>query len=169
MTGNSRSGKSPTRWYVVSEDVTDRELAERACLAVLDVVRARTRRITVDAYSDYRDSLSARAQAPQDELRARGQLSTGRNRGDPGMGVELDPSRPADWDLVRAYAAWSIHVELDSAESTLATLHDCGHSIGAELTEAEADQLAHLLAGVLRVEPLEEWRKRDKADRRGRR
>jgi hypothetical protein len=162
------SGQPSTRWYVVSQDITDRELAEQACLAVLDAVRPRVARVHIDAYSDYRDSLTPQAQAAQDELRARGAVGL-RRRGDPGMGVALDPASAADWDLARAYAAWSIHVELESAEGVLAVLHDCGQSVGAELTEAEADHLNRTLAGGLRLEALDQLRKREKADRRQRR
>lgn len=145
------SRASGARWYVVVQDGTDRALAEQACLAILEVVRARTERVCIDAYSDYRDSLTARAQAAQDELRARGAL---RRRGDPGMAVNLDPTYPPDWELLRAYASWSIHVELDGSEGSLATLHDCGHSISARLSQAEADQLNRAPAGTLRVEAL---------------
>lgn len=158
------SGSQPTRWYVVSQDTTDdtidRELAEQACLAVLDAVRSRAEKASIDAYSDYRASPTA--QAAQDELRARGAQ---RRRGNPGMGVELDPASARDWELLRAYAAWSIHVELDSAEGTLAVLHDSGRSVGAELTEAEAVQLSRSLTGALRVESLAELRRREKARR----
>ena len=166
VTGNR--GESPPRWYVVSQDILDRGLAEQACLAVLDAVRPRAARVHVDAYSDYRDSLTPQAQAAQDELRARGAVGL-RRRGDPGMGVELDPASAPDWDLLQTYAPWSIHVELDSAAGTLAVLHDCGSSVGAALTQAEADQLSRSLAGGLRLETLDQLRKRQKADRRQRR
>jgi hypothetical protein len=164
VTRDSRAGqRTPTCWYVVPQDITDRGLAQHACLAVLDAVRSKVARVHIDAYSDYRDSLTPQAQAAQDELRARG---ANRRRGDPGMGVELDPASAADWDLLRAYATWSIHVELEGAEGTLAVLHDCGQSVGAELTHAEADQLNRSLAGGLRVEALDQLRAREKADRR---
>jgi len=148
----NRGTEPATRWYGLKPDITDRELTERACLAVLEVVRPRCEHITVDAYTDYQDSLPEPARAAQDELRARGALH--RRRRDPGMGVELDPADPADWALLRAFVAWSIHVELDSAGATLATLHDCGRSISADLSSAEADRLGSTLAGALRVEPL---------------
>jgi len=63
------------------------------------------------------------------------------------MAVELDPSRPADWELVRTYGPFSIHVELAGLEDDLATLDDSGLSISVNLTEAGR------LAGML-PEPL---------------
>ena len=161
VTGNSRGQRIPTCWYVVAQDITDRELAEQACLAVLGIVRSRAERATIDAYSDYRPSPTA--QAAQDKLRAKG--GAPRRRGSPGMGVDLDPADPQDWELLRSYAPWSIHVELDSADGTLAVLHDCGRSVGAELTPTEADHLSRTLAGALQVEPLDDWRQREKAGR----
>ncbi len=148
MRGGAPVGSS---WYGLEPDLTDRALADRACLAVLDLVRSRCVTASVDAYSDYQEELPAPARAAQDELRARG---ASRRRGDPGMAVELDPADPQDWALLRAFAAWSIHVELDSAGGTLAVLHDCGRSISAELSPAEADGLGRALGGEVRVAAL---------------
>jgi hypothetical protein len=151
VTGRSYGNRPLTQSYTVSPDTADRQLVEQVCLAVLDVVRPRTERICIDAYSDF--GLSVPAQAAQDELRARGSLRNGRRRGDPGMAVELDPSQPADWELARAYASSSIQVELEGTGGILATLHDCGQSISVELTEAEAGRLAGMLPEPLVLEP----------------
>ena len=151
MTKSSRDQQPVTQWYVVCPATADRQVVEQCCLAVLEVVRPRAERVWIDAYSDHRANLPALAQQAQDELRSRGSLRTGRHRGDPGMAVELDPSRPADWELVRTYGPFSIHVELAGLEDDLATLDDSGLSISVNLTEAEAGRLAGMLPEPLNL------------------
>ncbi len=127
------------RWYAVPEPA-DRLAAERACLAMLDIVRPRCGSILIDAYGDYRDSLDPRAAAAQRSLRERGAGRRSRvlhRPADPGMAIELDPTDETDWALLRDYAAWSIHVELSEGftRETVAILHDCGDSVTGKLTE----------------------------------
>jgi hypothetical protein len=57
------------------------------------------------------------------------------------MRIELDPADARSWDTLRTYASWSINVELVAdAHRQIASLHDCGYSVTAELTPAEASQ-----------------------------
>lgn len=110
---------------------------------MLAIVRPRCKGVVIDAYSDYRDALSPRAEDAQRLLRERGARRVGgllRRPLDPGMAIELDPSDEADWTLLRDYASWSIHVEAHdgSQEQALAILHDCGESITGKLAEEEA-------------------------------
>jgi hypothetical protein len=90
-----------------------------------------------------------------------------RGSGDPGMGIELDPSDDNSWDVVRTYASWSIHVELAAdadAFQVIACLHDCGYSVTAELTTDEAVEVSRKLADIVPVVPLHEARERDEAE-----
>lgn len=157
MTETGHGQQPGTRWYAVSQATADRQLVEQVCLAVLEAVRPRTERICIDAYSD--GDLPAQARAAQDELRARGSHRTGRRHGDPGMAVKLHPTQPGDWELLLAYAAFSIHVELADGTGELATLHDCGLSIMVKLTEAEASRLADVLPEPLKLEPRDKPRR----------
>jgi hypothetical protein len=156
-------GGGEDRTYVVGNDIVDRGEATLACQAVLDVLRHRAIRVWIDAYSDYTDELPPVVFQAQDWLREKGR---GRGSGDPGMGIELDPSDDRIWDVVRTYASWSIHVELTAdadADQVIACLHDCGYSVTADLTADEAVEVSRKLADVVPVVPLHEVRERDEA------
>lgn len=91
-----------------------------------------------------------------------------RGSGDPGMGIELDPADDRSWEVVRTYASWSIHVELTAdaeAYQVIASLHDCGYSVTAELTTDEAAEVRRKLDNSVPVVPLHETRERDEAER----
>ncbi|WP_156254056.1 hypothetical protein [Pseudactinotalea terrae] len=109
--------------------------------ALIDVVEAAVKVAWVDAYSDYRRSLPQQVAGAEELLRTRGAM---RRRSDPGMAIEIKPGDGEGWHLLRTYGAWSIHMELElnGPGRPTATCHDCGLSITADLTEAEAACLA---------------------------
>ncbi len=135
--------------------ITDRTEAQAACRAVLDVLRPVVARAVIDAYSDDRAEMPPDVVSVEARLRDMGRQS---GHGDPGMGVEVALDEDG-WQLVRTYASWSIHVELrDDIGGDLGTFHDCGYSIGVELTEDEAAALRARLAGIAPVAPISEGR-----------
>lgn len=78
----------------------------------------------------------------------------------------------AAWSAVEVYAAWSINVDLfDAEERNIATLHDCGYSVTAELTDAEANGLRARLVGtpVTLLSVIHEQRRVEKREARRRR
>lgn len=163
MTADQKGGGGD-RTYVVGKDIVDRGEATLACQAVLDVLRHRVMRVWIDAYSDYADELPPVVVQAQDWLREKGRA---RGSGDPGMGIELDPSDDSSWDVVRTYASWSINVELTAdpdAYQVIACLHDCGSSVTAELTTDEAVEVSRKLADSVPVVPLHEARERDELE-----
>jgi hypothetical protein len=139
-------------WYAVVEHIHDRDLAGRACHAVLDLVRSRAARAVIDAYTDHRKGLPTEASTAQEALRALGERQ---HRRDPGMNIALDLTRREDCDLLRRYAPWSINVDLyDATGDLIANFHDCGHDVSALLTHVQAMQLSDGLAGQLHIEAL---------------
>jgi hypothetical protein len=149
--------------YVVDKDIVDRGEATFVCQAVLEVLRPRLTKVWIDAYSDYSDELPPVVAQAQDWLREAGRA---RGSGDPGMGIEVDPTDARNWHILRTYAPWSIHVELVAeANRMIASLHDCGYSVTAELTADEAVQVTRNLADIAPVVPLHEIRERQKAER----
>ena len=144
----ARTGAPETRWYLVSAD-DDHELTGSACLALLQVIRPRIAALWLDAWTDL--ALPVEAAAAQAALFARGERD-GRTRRSKSYGsaIVLDVSDEEDWALLLAYASWSIHVELESADGKiLATLHDCAGSISANLFADEADRYRTALAPSL--------------------
>ncbi|HEV2809477.1 MAG TPA: hypothetical protein VGV93_03655 [Acidimicrobiales bacterium] len=141
--------------YAVGKRITDRTEAQAACRAVLDVLRPVVARAVIDAYSDDRAEMPPEIAAVEAKLRDMGRQQ---HHGDPGMGIEVALDEDG-WHLVRRYAPWSIHVELsDDSGRKLGTFHDCGYSIGVELTEDEAAALRARLAGIAPVAPISEGR-----------
>lgn len=149
--------------FVVDKHITSRAEAARVCDAVLDLLRPHLRSVTIDAYSDYHDQL------PEDVVTAEARLKDlGGQRGgsDRGMGIDLDPSREDHWRILRTYAAWSINVDLFGEHGReLGCLHDCGYSVVAELTSAEAGTLSDQLSGVAPLLPLTAVGVRRRAER----
>ena len=118
--------------YVVGKDFLDRGEATFVCHAVLNVLRPRLTKVWIDAYSDYRDELPPVVAQAQDWLR---EAERARGSGDPGMGIELDSKDARSWEVLWTYASWSINVDLVAdADRMIASLHDCGYSVTAELT-----------------------------------
>ncbi|MCA1846855.1 MAG: hypothetical protein LC792_27405 [Actinobacteria bacterium] len=150
-------------WYLIVVPEADREAAEGACDEVLMLLRPDLRRATVDAFSDYQDVDAALAGA-FDELRSR--ADNPKNA----MAVPLDLTDSAQCEVLRQVAAWTIHAEVFGPDGELATFHDCGSGITANLTPEQADALASKLQGFdgVRVVTLEDWRRR-KADGQRRR
>lgn len=75
-----------------------------------------------------------------------------------------------EWPAAELYAPWSINVDLlGESESYLGTLHDCGSSVNAELTESEAAALRIRLGPVAQVTLFAELQARRRAAKRQRR
>lgn len=138
--------------FVLDKDITARAEAGRVCEAVLDLLRPHLRTVSVDAYSDYQDQMPPEVVTVEATLK---ELGRRRGRGDPGMGVELDPVLDDHWVLLRAYAAWSINVDLLGEDGRdLGCFHDCAYSVVAELTTTEAQKLSAELRDIAPVVPL---------------
>jgi len=140
-------------WFAVDKHVVDRAEATVVCSAVLDLLQPRLDRVVVDAYSDFSDAQPDDVAEAERWLLARGAL---RRPGDPGWAIELDPADAEHWAKLRLYAPWSINVDLhaESDPRPIATLHDCGYSVTAYLTQNEAAKLAEAVAVVAPVLPL---------------
>lgn len=149
--------------YVVEKEITARDEAAKACAAVLEVLGPTLRCAAVDAYSDYNDQMPPDVAEAGRWLQQRG---LDRHAGDPGMGVEVQVSDDG-WEVACRYAPWSIHVELfGDGPSPIGTLHDCGFTITADLSPAEAAALASRLAGISGLIPLHELQERRRQARR---
>lgn len=152
--------------YVVEKEITDRDDAATACVAVLAVLRPVLRMALVDAYSDYEGQMPPDVAEAQRWLRQRGANQHPR---DPGMSVEVDVLDAGHWETLCRYAPWSIHVELyGDRDAPLATLHDCGYSVAADLTPAEATALSSRLEGMSALIPLHHLREQRRQARRQR-
>ena len=90
--------------YVVEKDITDRNEAEEACQAVLDVLRPVLARAVVDAYTDHREQMPAQVAAIERRLH---ELGSEQGQRDPGMGVELVLDEHG-WQLLRVYGLYAI-------------------------------------------------------------
>lgn len=121
--------------YCVDRDLVDAADAARACQAVIEVVLPRVHEAWIDAISDEKD-LPAAVRTVQDAL-----VRVGRpqGRGADGFGVQLDVRQSDHVRLLRAFAPWSIGVELyDAAMVWVAYFSDTGSSVCFNVTEAEA-------------------------------
>ena len=148
--------------YVVDKEITARDEANRACAAVLDVLRPALRFAIVDAYSDYNDQMPPDVAEAERWLRQRG---SDRHSGDPGMAVEV-PVSDDGWEVLCRYAPWSIHVELfGDGRSPVGTFDDCGFTITADLNDSEATALVSRLEGISGLIPLHDLRERKRQAR----
>jgi hypothetical protein len=156
------------RWYAVDRDLASREDAEAACGAVIDVLRPVLRRARVDVVSDHAERMPPDVAAAEAALRALARRQHPGSRG-PLMAVDITPGDP-EWSAFQRYAAWSIHVDLlAGGEHEVASLHDCGWSVTAALTEAEAKHLRERLqptAPLTLLTEVHERRRQQKQDRR---
>lgn len=153
--------------FTVDKEIVDRGEAVLACSVILNALGDVAQVACIDAYSDYRSSLPGEVAAAEQALRV---LGSTRGRGDPGMGVNVSRGQVAAWEAVRAYAPWSINVDFyDDNGHRLANLHDGGYRITASLTADEADEIGRGLESIAEVLPLNVWRERDRAARRGQR
>lgn len=138
-------GNDPQVWRLEHDDV-DEEFAIRV---VLDSVRSRATRAVVDARGT--------GSPPADVAAAQAQLMRVRA----GHDVELDPVDDAQWELVRAWAPWSLRVALDTHGRWLASVDDCGGDVRALL---DSDDVSALAAdGITLVQvgaPMKKWWKR---------
>ena len=123
------------------------------CSAVLDLLKPRSHRVVIDAYSDFGDGQPDDVAEAERWLIAKGASN---RPGDPGWAIELDPADSEHWTNLRLYAPWSINADLyaESDPRPIATLHDCGYSVTAYLTQNEATELAEAVAVVAPVLPL---------------
>lgn len=152
--------------YVIEKEITDRDDATTACVAILEVLRPVLRVALVDAYTDYENQMPPDVAEAQRWLRQQGSKQ---HRGDAGMNVEVGVVDAHHWANLCRYAPWSIHVELyGEGHAPLATLHDCGYSVTAHLTPAEATDLGGRLAGMCALTLVHELRDRRREARRQR-
>lgn len=118
--------------------------------AVLAVLRPRAAVATTDAYSDL--PVPPAAAAAEQALRA---LKPARRRREAGIGVELDLTLDEHWDLLRAYAAWSINADLfDEHWQPVGTFTDTGATILARLHDDEGADVAAVLRDIVPFVPL---------------
>ena len=137
----------PPARYVVDADLADRDDATLACELVLEMLRPRLRLVVLEADSDFGDDLPDLVAQAQGRLRAMGALQTA---GDGAVTVELDPADDDHWADLRAFAAWSINVDLwaEPYVDHIGSLDDCGHAISAVLTHEQALMLAAELTDI---------------------
>lgn len=80
--------------------------------------------------------------------------------GDSGFGIELDVRQPKHVSLLRAFASWSIGVELyDASMRWVAYFSDTGSSLSFNVTDAEAAAVRASL-GRLSMIPIGELKAR---------
>ena len=158
-------------WYAVDRDLTSREDAEAVCAAVVEVLRPVLRRARVDAVSDHAERMPPPVASAEAALRALARRQRPRER-EPVTTVEVTPADP-EWAAFERYAAWSIDVDLLAEdERGVASFHDCGLSVTAALTAAEALRLRERLRPWAPLTPLSDVhgrRRQQKRDRRNRR
>jgi len=156
------------RWFAVDRDLASREDAEAVCRAVVDVLRPVLRRARVDAVSDYSDEMPAPVAEAEVALRALARRQRPRDR-DPVTAVEVTPADP-EWAAFELYAAWSIDVDLLAEdEQEVGSLHDCGWSVTAALTDAEAVLMRERVGTTALVTLLAEVHERRRQQKRDRR
>ena len=155
-------------WYAVDRELISREDAEAVCAAVVDVLRPVLRLARVDAVSDHTGLMPPSVASGEAALRALGRQQRPRDR-DPVMAVEVTLVDP-EWAAFERYAPWSINVDLlAEGEQQVASLHDCGGSMTAALTDAEAVLLRELLLPRAPLTPLVEVHERRRQEKRVRR
>lgn len=134
-----------TEYCVDHRDLVDVADAARACQAVIDAVLPRVDEAWIDAISDEKE-LPTAAREVRDAL-----VRVGRPQGcgDSGFGVQLDVRQPDHVRLLRAFASWSIGVELyDAAMVWVAYFSDTGSSVCFNVTDAEAVAIQAALGGL---------------------
>jgi hypothetical protein len=139
--------------YVVHTTTSDSNVDLAAvCAAVYDVVADRIAVARIDAFSDFHERMPEDIQIVEAWLR---ELSARQTPRGTGIGVEIRPTDSPGWDFLRAYTPWSIHAEVfDAAMKNVVTFHDCGYSIIASLSDAEARDLRASLPAGQEIEPL---------------
>ena len=154
--------------YVVHTTTSDSDLDLAAvCSAVYDAVVDRIAVAHIDAFSDFQERMPEDIKVVESWLR---DLSARQTRRGTGMGIEIRPTDSPGWDFLRAYTPWSIHTQVFDAEmAAVATFHDCGYSIIAVLSDAEAHDLRSVLPVGHEIEPLTQVHERRREDKKARR
>ncbi len=140
-------------YLLLTDANTDRQVVVEACQALLDVLRPVTAVALVDAVGSW-PNVPPEADLAEAWLRGHNRQRFPPVKGDGTMGILIDPADDEQWNALRVYGAWSIHVELfATAERGLgfATLHDCGTCIDADLTPDEVAELSTRLAGAVEI------------------
>lgn len=144
--------------YLVGNDVTDRGVAATVARAVMDVLDDVAVSAYVDCVSDFSERMPPEIRAVEDELSAANPS---------GIDVTVERADAARWALVRAYAGWSIYTDLHDARGrSVASFHDSGYSVIAELTNSEASDLTQRLHGIAPVRLLSEVLAEERRQRR---
>ncbi len=132
---------------------TDRQVVVDACQALLDVLRPVTAVALVDAVGSW-TNVPPEAHVAEAWLRWHERQQYPLAKGEGVMGILIDPTDDEQWNALRVYAAWSIHVALFATTERglgFATLHDCGTSVGADLTPDEVADLSTRLDGAVEI------------------
>jgi hypothetical protein len=116
---------------------------------LLDVYAHKIGIARVDAYSDFEDEMPSRVLAAQAYLRTLGAM---RGCGDPGMDVIVDPGEGEGLDILRTYAPWSIHVDIeDQSGDPLIVIDDGGSSIVVHMYDENYAWLQSALKDIAEV------------------
>jgi hypothetical protein len=168
-------GELPRQQYAVDKDITDRAEATFVCTATLEVLRPHLRLAIIDAYTDYADELTTSAATAQASIRQLGSQQRHRSLlhrlglSDPAMAVHLDLTQETEWEILRAYAPWSISVDLYGPDGLdgpeLGSFTDSGLAIVAALTDEERDVLVGKLGSVAPLVRLDDLHARRRAQR----
>ncbi len=143
---------------------TDRQVVVEACQALLDVLRPVTAVALVDAVGSW-TNVPPEAHVAEAWLRWHERQQYPLAKGEGVMGILIDPTDDEQWNALRVYGAWSIHVELFAAVEDrcgFATLHDCGTSVEADLTPDEVAELSTRLAGAVEIVTFAEFQERER-------
>jgi hypothetical protein len=148
--------------YAVDKDIVDQAESVQACAAVLAVLAPSVRSASVEPRSNASVRLPEEVQIAERRLKA-----IAEHQGHEFALVDADD--PA-WRAVEVYAAWALNAELlgDDGEE-LASFHDCGYSVVADLTGDEAVELRGRIAPIADLTELNvvhERRREAKSQRR---
>lgn len=134
--------------YFVDKGSVSRAEAQLIWSAVVDVLRPRLRRATVDALTDHADELTDEDRLALSVLVARGRRRRLDWIEDASTAIPVSLEDP-EWIAVEQFAPRSVDVELfGEGDTHLASLQDSGRRVLVKLTAEEADQLTRRLQPV---------------------
>ncbi|WP_298457643.1 hypothetical protein [uncultured Cellulomonas sp.] len=153
------------RKYAIDKAVTDRAEAEAVCAAVMEVLRPVIRSAQIDVFTDHPEHMQEDVRRAEAQLVAEAERR--KKRGSDGRLGLVVSTGDLEWSAVESYAGWSINVDLTGADGEdLATFHDCGYSVVAELTDDEAVVLRARLAAIAPVNLLSDIHGRGRTEKR---
>lgn len=134
------------RWYRL-----DRPAGAAVSAVVFDVLDGRLTEMTVDVYS-YLSAVPCEIDEAERVLRA---IRPQRRFRDPRIGLRVTREQPEAWAAARAYAPWSVLVDLFGEEGHLGSFGDSG-VVSLRLSPREARALAAELSGQAELAPMNE-------------